>query len=47
MAEMGNNQVEALPVIESEESGKLLGVLDIRAARRSVGAELVKRQTAA
>ena len=45
LEEMNNNQVESLPVIENEESGKLLGVLDIRAARRSVGAELVKRQT--
>jgi Kef-type K+ transport system membrane component KefB len=47
LEEMGNNQVEALPVVESAESGKLLGVLDQRAARRSVGAELVRRQTAA
>ena len=46
LEEMNNNQVESLPVIENETSGKLLGVLDIRAARRSVGAELVKRQTA-
>ncbi|MEI6891742.1 MAG: cation:proton antiporter [Pontiella sp.] len=45
LEEMNNNQVESLPVIENETSGKLLGVLDIRAARRSVGAELVKRQT--
>ncbi|MDF7822900.1 cation:proton antiporter [Pontiellaceae bacterium B12227] len=45
LEEMNNNQVESLPVVENEESGKLLGVLDIRAARRSVGAELVKRQT--
>jgi Kef-type K+ transport system membrane component KefB len=47
LKEMGNNQIEALPVIENEENQKLLGVLDIRSARRSVGAELVKRQTAA
>jgi len=46
MAEMQNMQAEALPVIESKESGKLLGVLDLRAARRTVGAELVRRQTA-
>jgi Kef-type K+ transport system membrane component KefB len=46
LLEMGNNQIEALPVIENEANQKLLGVLDIRAARRSVGAELVKRQTA-
>lgn len=45
--EMGNNQVESMPVIENKESGKLLGVLDIRAARRGVNAELVKRRTAA
>ncbi|MDZ8118010.1 cation:proton antiporter [Pontiella agarivorans] len=45
LKEMGNNQVESLPVIESQASGKLLGVLDIRAARRSVNAELVKRRT--
>lgn len=42
---MDNNQVESMPVIENKESGKLLGVLDIRAARRSINAELVKRQT--
>lgn len=45
LEEMSNNQIESLPVIENEESGKLLGVLDQRAARRSVGQELVKRQT--
>jgi Kef-type K+ transport system membrane component KefB/CBS domain-containing protein len=39
-------QSEMLPVIESAESGKLLGVLDQRAARRKVSAELVRRQTA-
>lgn len=47
MLDMQNMQVEALPVIESPESGKLLGVLDLREARRKVGAELVRRQTAA
>ena len=47
LEEMRNNQVEALPVVENEESGKLLGVLDQRAALRRVGAELVRRQTAA
>ncbi len=47
LQEMRNNQVEALPVVESEETGKLLGVLDQRAARRSVGAELVRRKTVA
>ncbi len=47
LEEMRNNQVEALPVVENEESGKLLGVLDQRAALRSVGAELVRRQTVA
>jgi len=39
-------QTEMLPVIESAESGKLLGVLDQRAVRRKVNAELVRRQTA-
>jgi Kef-type K+ transport system membrane component KefB/predicted transcriptional regulator len=47
LEEMQNNQIEALPVVESNESAKLLGVLDLRAARRYVGAELVRRQTAA
>jgi Kef-type K+ transport system membrane component KefB/CBS domain-containing protein len=45
--EMTNNQVEALPVVETLENGKLVGVLDVRAARRKVNAELVKRKTAA
>jgi Kef-type K+ transport system membrane component KefB/CBS domain-containing protein len=45
LQEMGNNQVEALPVVESAENQKLIGVLDQRAARRSVGAELVRRKT--
>jgi Kef-type K+ transport system membrane component KefB len=44
--EMSNNQIEALPVLESKETGKLIGVLDQRAIRRSVGAELVRRKTA-
>lgn len=39
-------QTEMLPVIESADSGKLLGVLDQRAAHRKVSAELVRRQTA-
>ena len=39
-------QAEMLPVIESADSEKLLGVLDQRAARRKVSAELVRRQTA-
>ncbi len=43
---MSNNQIEALPVIETDENQKLLGVLDQRAARRGVGAELVRRRTA-
>ncbi|WP_372795390.1 cation:proton antiporter [Pontiella sp.] len=47
LKEMGNNQVESMPVIENKETGKLLGVLDIRAARRSINAELVKRRTVA
>lgn len=46
LEEMQNNQVEALPVVESDECEKLLGVLDLRGARRSVGAELVRRKTA-
>jgi Kef-type K+ transport system membrane component KefB/predicted transcriptional regulator len=45
--DMQNMQAEALPVIENSESGKLLGVLDLRETRRKVGAELVRRQTAA
>ena len=44
--DMQNMQAEALPVIESQESGRLLGVLDLREARRTIGAELVRRQTA-
>lgn len=46
LLDMQNMQVEALPVIESAESEKLLGVLDLRETRRKVGAELVRRQTA-
>ena len=46
LLDMQNMQAEALPVIESAESGKLLGVLDQREARRKVGTELVRRQTA-
>ncbi len=46
LQEMQNTQVEALPVIENGENEKLLGVLDQRAARRRVSAELVHRQTA-
>jgi len=45
--EMQNLHVEALPVVESADSGKLLGVLDLRETRRKVGIELVQRQTAA
>jgi CBS domain-containing protein len=47
LEDMNNNQVESLPVIDNETSGKLLGVLDVRAARRKVNAELVKRKTVA
>ncbi len=47
LRDMHDTQVEVLPVVENEESGKLLGVLDQRAARRKVSAELVQRQTAA
>ncbi|MEN7973618.1 MAG: cation:proton antiporter [Verrucomicrobiota bacterium] len=46
LLDMQNMQAEALPVIESPESGKLLGVLDLRETRRKVGAELVRRKTA-
>ena len=45
--DMQNMQAEALPVIESSENEKLLGVLDLRETRRKVGAELVRRQTVA
>jgi len=45
MLDMQNMQAEALPVIENAESGKLLGVLDLRETRRKVGTELVRRQT--
>ncbi|MCF7848302.1 MAG: cation:proton antiporter [Kiritimatiellales bacterium] len=47
LLEMQNMQAEVLPVVESTENDKLLGVLDLREARRRVGAELVRRQTAA
>ena len=47
LQEMKNTQAEALPVIDTAESGKLLGVLDVRAARRKVSAELVSRQAVA
>lgn len=46
LKEMQNTQVEAIPVVESAETGKLIGVLDQRLARRKVNAELVRRQTA-
>ena len=45
MKELRNLQVEALPVVDSPESGKLLGILDRRAARRKIGAELVRQQS--
>jgi Kef-type K+ transport system membrane component KefB len=45
LKEMGNNQIESLPVVDSADSEKLVGVLEQRSARRAVGAELVKRQT--
>jgi hypothetical protein len=38
--------MEALPVVESDENQKLLGVLDQRDARRKIKAELFHRQTA-
>lgn len=46
LREMRETQVEALPVVESTESGKLMGILDQRVAQRKVSAELVHRQTA-
>jgi len=46
MLDMQNMQAEALPVLESSENHRLLGVLDLRETRRKVGAELVRRQTA-
>jgi CBS domain-containing protein len=45
MLDMQNMQVEALPVLESADSGKLLGVMDLRESRRLLGNELVRRQT--
>ncbi len=45
LQEMQNLHVEALPVVESADTGKLLGILDRREARRKVGVELVRRQT--
>ena len=47
MREMQNLQVETLPVVDHSESGKLLGVLDRREARRKIGIELVRRQATA
>ena len=47
LKEMRNIQAEALPVVEGDGSGKLVGVLDQRVARRKVSAELVRRQTTA
>ncbi|MFT7513285.1 MAG: Kef-type K+ transport system membrane component KefB/predicted transcriptional regulator [Candidatus Omnitrophota bacterium] len=47
LSQMQNNQVEALPVVESSENEKLLGVLDLRDVRRKVNAELVIRKTIA
>ena len=44
--EMKDTQVEVVPVVESVDGGRLIGVLDERAARRKVNAELVRRQTA-
>jgi len=46
LKEMNNLHVEALPVVESVESGKLYGVLDLRTAYHKVNTELVRRQTA-
>jgi CBS domain-containing protein len=45
--EMRTMQVEALPVLRSPENDELLGILDLRQARRKVSAELVRRQTTA
>jgi Kef-type K+ transport system membrane component KefB len=47
LQDMRNNQAEALPVVDCDENEQLIGVLDQRAALRCVGAELVRRQTAA
>jgi len=47
LKEMNNNQLEAMPVIENGENCKLIGVLDLRAVRRFVNKELVRRQSAA
>ena len=46
LREMQNNQMEALPVVDGQ-TDKLVGVLDQRAARRSIGAELMRRKTVA
>lgn len=46
MQDMRNMQTDVLPVVESSDSEKLVGVLDLREARRRIGAELVRRQTA-
>lgn len=45
IADMQNMQVETLPVLSSEESETLVGVLDLRETRRKVGTELVLRQS--
>lgn len=45
LTQLQNNQLDALPVIESHEAPRLLGVLEQREIRRYVGAELVRRQT--
>jgi Kef-type K+ transport system membrane component KefB/CBS domain-containing protein len=44
--EMQDTRMEAVPVVESVDGGRLIGVLDERVARRKVSAELVRRQTA-
>ena len=43
MSEMQKMQEESLPVIQDAESKKLVGVIDLREARRRVGTELVHR----
>jgi CBS-domain-containing membrane protein len=45
LLEMQNMQADALPVVESPDNDKLLGVLVLREARQKIGAEIIRRQT--
>jgi len=45
LRDMQNMQLDIMPVVESEESGKLLGVLELRAAHRALRAEVVRHAT--